>query len=226
MTNENFQTFIDFGKTAIRGSSFNKETKKVENHIELKIQNDLINNFSNEEKLIEDLIFNLEKKNGEYLNEIFLMVDNSNILSTSITILKRSDEQILDKNFKRYITDEAKFEINKNYPNYEIVHSVIKNFFVDEKKFSKLPNNLNHKKFAVEFNFFVFPKFFLENLKKVFARHNVVIKKFIFSSYSKSLFYLDKISDKKKKFSLILVLKKLVHFFLKIKKWNNIKYYL
>ena len=109
MTNENFQTFIDLGKTAIRGSSFNKETKKVENHIELKIQNDLINNFYNEEKLIEDLIFNLEKKNGEYLNEIFLMVDNSNILSTSITILKRSDEQILDKNFKRYITDEAKF---------------------------------------------------------------------------------------------------------------------
>jgi len=62
MTNENFHTFIDLGKTAIRGSSFNKETNKVENHIELKIQNDLINNLSNEEKLIEELIFNLEKK--------------------------------------------------------------------------------------------------------------------------------------------------------------------
>ena len=62
MTDESFDTFIDLGKTAIRWISFNKETKKVENHIELKIQNDLINNFSNEEKLIEDLIFNLEKK--------------------------------------------------------------------------------------------------------------------------------------------------------------------
>ena len=62
MTDENFHTFIDLGKTAIRGSSFNKETKKVETHIELEIKNDLFNNLKNEEKLIEDLIFNLEKK--------------------------------------------------------------------------------------------------------------------------------------------------------------------
>jgi len=223
MTDENFHTFIDLGKTAIRGSSFNKETKKVENHIELKIQNNLINNFSNEEKLIEDLIFNLEKKNGEYLNEIFLMVNNSNILSISITILKKSDEQILDNNFIKYITDEAKFEINKNYPNYEIVHSIIKNFFVDEKIFSELPNNLNNKKFAVEFNFFVYPKFFLENLKKIFARQNVIIKKFIFSSYSKSVFYLDKISDQKKKIFVDIGFEKTCAFLFENKKMEQFK---
>ena len=50
----------------------------------------------------------------------------------------------------------------------------------------------------VEFNFFVYPKLFLENLRKIFARQNVIIKKFIFSSYSKSIFYLDKISDQRK----------------------------
>ena len=199
MTNENFHTFIDLGKTGIRGTSFNKENKKVQNHIELKIENDLLNNLSNEEKSLENLIFNLEKKNGEYLNEISLMVDNSNILSISITIFKKSDEQILNNNFIKYITDEAKFEINKNYPNYEIVHSIIKNFFVDEKIFFELPKNLNHNKFALEFNFILYPKFFLENLKKVFARQNVIIKKFIFSSYSKSIFYLKKISDQKTK---------------------------
>ena len=104
MTNENFHTFIDLGKTGIRGTSFNKENKKVQNHIELKIENDLLNNLSNEEKSLENLIFNLEKKNGEYLNEISLMVDNSNILSISITIFKKSDEQILNNNFIKYIT--------------------------------------------------------------------------------------------------------------------------
>jgi cell division protein FtsA len=223
MTDQTFHTFIDLGKTAIRGSSFNKESKKVENHIELKIQNDLINNLSNEEKLIEDLIFNLEKKNGEYLNEIFLMVNNSNILSISITISKKSGEQILDNNFIKYITDEAKFEINKNYPNYEIVHSIIKNFFIDEKIFSEIPSYLNHKKFAVEFNFFVYPKFFLENLKKIFARQNVIIKKFIFSSYSKSVFYLDKISDQKKKIFVDIGFEKTSAFLFENKKMEQFK---
>jgi hypothetical protein len=48
------------------------------------------------------------------------MVDNSNILSISVTLFKKSDKQILNDNFIEYIKDEAKFEINKNYPNYEI----------------------------------------------------------------------------------------------------------
>lgn len=149
------------------------------------------------------------------------MTDNYNILSISITIFKKSDKQILNNNFIKYIKDEAKFEINKNYPDYQIIHSIIKNFLVDEKIFFELPKNLNHKKFAIEFNFILYPKLFLENLKKIFARQNVVIKKFIFSSYSKSIFYLNKISGQKKKFLLILVLKKLVRSFLKMKNFNN-----
>ena len=104
--------------------------------------------FPVKKKLIEDLIFNLEKKNGEYLEEISLMVDDSNILLISLTIFKKSDEKILNDNFLKYITDEAKYEINKNYPNHEIVHSIIKNFYLDEKKFSELPKNLSHNKFA------------------------------------------------------------------------------
>ena len=93
MTNKNFLTFFDVGKTAIRGSSFNKETKKVENHIELQIENNQLNNLSNEEELIENLIFNLEKKefkgtgggtyttiNGKYSEKIeFFSRDNSRV---------------------------------------------------------------------------------------------------------------------------------------------------
>ena len=53
-----------------------------------------------------------------------------------------------------------------------IIHSIIKNFYLDKKKFSKIPKELSHNKFAVEFNFFVYPKFFLENLRKIFAKQS------------------------------------------------------
>lgn len=198
MGDKNFHTFIDFGKNEIRACSFNKETEKIENQFELTIKDNQLNDLSSQEEIIENLIFNLEKKNGEYLEEISLMVDDSNILLISLTIFKKSDEKILNDNFLKYITDEAKYEINKNYPNHEIVHSIIKNFYLNEKKLSELPKNLSHNKFAIEFNFFVYPKFFLENLRKTFAKQNIIIKKFIFSSYSKTIFYLNKISDQKK----------------------------
>ena len=180
MADKNFHTFIDFGKSAIRASSFNNETKKVENQIELTIKNNQSNDFSNEEEIIENLIFNLEKKNGQYLDEISLMVDDSNILLISLTIFKKSEAQMLNDSFLKYTIDDAKFEIKKNYPNYEIVHSIIKYFFLDEKKFSETPKNLNHNKFGIEFNFFVYPKIFLENIRKIFAKQNVSIKKLYF----------------------------------------------
>ena len=223
MTDKNFQIFIDFGQSSLRACSFNKETKKVESQLELKIKNNQSNNFSTEEELIEDLIFNLEKKNGEYLDEISLMVDNSNILLISLLIFKKSDEQILNDNFLKYIIDDAKFEISKNYPNHEIVHSIIKNFFLDEKEFSQIPKNLNHNKFAVEFNFFVYPKPFLENLRKIFAKQNVTIKKFIFSSYSKSIFYLNKISNQQKTIFVDIGFEKICAFLFENKKMQQFK---
>ena len=223
MTNKNFLTFFDVGKTAIRGSSFNKETKKVENHIELQIENNKLNNFSNEEELIENLIFNLEKKNGEYLDEITLMIDNTNILLISLTIFKKRDKQLLDDNFLKYIIDDAKVEINKNYSNREIVHFIITNFYLDEKKYSEFPKNLNPDKFAIEFNFFIYPKFFLDNLKKIFAKQNVIIKRFIFSSYSKSIFYLNKISDQNKIIFVDIGFEKTSAFFFEDKKIKNFK---
>jgi cell division protein FtsA len=198
MGDKNFHTFIDFGKNEIRACSFNKETEKIKNQFVLTIKNNQSKDLLSEEELIEDLIFNLEKKNGEYLDEISLMVNSSDILFISLSIYKKSDEKILNNNFLKYITDEAKYEITKNYPNHEIVHLIIKNFYLDEKKFSEIPKNLSHSKFAVELNFFVCPKFFLENLRKIFAKQNVIIKRFIFSSYSKSILYLDKISDQRK----------------------------
>ena len=223
MGDKNFHTFIDFGKNEIRACSFNKETEKIENQFVLTIKNNQSKDLLSEEKLVEDLIFNLEKKNGEYLDEISLMVDSSDILFISLSIYKKSDEKILNDNFLDHITDEAKYEINKNYPNYEIVHSIIKNFYIDEKKFSELPKNLSHNKFALEFNFFIYPKIFLENLRKTFAKQNIFIKKFIFSSYSKSIFYLDKISDQRKIIFVDIGFEKTSAFFFENKKIQQFK---
>ena len=62
MSDKNFHTFIDFGNNAIRASSFDKETEKVKNQLTTTTIENQSNNISNKEKLIEDLIFNLEKK--------------------------------------------------------------------------------------------------------------------------------------------------------------------
>ena len=62
MGDKNFHTYIDFGKNEIRACSLNKETEKIENQFVLTIKNNQSKDLLSEEKLVEDLIFNLEKK--------------------------------------------------------------------------------------------------------------------------------------------------------------------
>tara|TARA_B100001564_G_scaffold357335_1_gene373348 strand:- start:102 stop:1217 length:1116 start_codon:yes stop_codon:yes gene_type:complete len=195
MDKNNFITFVDYGSNAIRIGSYNKISKNFENHQEIIIQN-LDSAISNQEKIIEKIVIETEKKNNEYLNEIFLMIDDLNILPIHIVNSKKLDESYLKKEWIEKIIEEIKYEIYKNYPDYEIMHTIIKNYVIDEKKFYELPENLNLKKFSINFLLLLLPKKVINNIKKIFALHNVSIKKFISTSYSKSLFYLEEIDSK------------------------------
>ena len=198
MDKKNLITFVDLGTTGVRACSFNIETKKIESNFDLPINKEELNNLTSKDEIIEKLVFNIEKKNGEYLNEIYLMIDDSNILPITITNFKKNDGQISNKELSKHLSEELKYQINKNHPKYEVVHVVVKNYILDEKKFFHLPKDSHYNKFSIEFLFILYPKNFLEKIKKIFSEQNVFIKKIIFSSYSKSLFYLNQINSEKK----------------------------
>lgn len=195
MDKNNFITFVDYGSNSIRIGSYNKITENFDNHQEVIIQN-LDPTILNQEDIIEKIVIETEKKNNEYLNEIFLMVDDLNILPIHIVNPKKTDESFLNNKFIEKIIEETKYEIYNNYPDYEIMHIIIKNYIIDKKKFYQIPENLNSKKFSINFLFLLLPKKIINNFKKIFAPQDVSIKKFISTSYSKSLFYLEKIGNK------------------------------
>ena len=223
MTKKNFDTFIDFGKSGIRVGSFFKGTEKFQNDFEIKITDKQIESSSNRNEIIEKLILDIEKKNNEYLEEVYLMIDDLNVLPVSITIFKKNEEHVSDNDQFKSIIDDVNYHIKKNYVEYEIIHMVLKNFVLDEKKYFELPKNLSYKKLAVNFLFILYPKNFLESFRKIFAKQNVTIKKFIFSSYSKSLFYLDKIDEKKKIIFVDIGYKKTCAFFFRNSKVEGFK---
>ncbi len=195
MDKNKFITFVDYGSSAIRIGSYNKTTENFENHQEIIIQN-LDSIIQNQENIIEKIVIEIEKKNNEYLSEIFLMVDNLNILPVHIVNSKKIDESFLKKEFTEKIIEEIKYEIYNNYPDYEIMHTIIKNYVIDKKIFYELPESSNLKKLSINFLFLLLPKKIINNLKKIFALRDVSIKKFISTSFSKSLFYLDEINNK------------------------------
>ena len=201
MNNTNFDTYLDFGSSQIRATSFNKNDKNSNNLVEsFCISNLNKKNFDliNMETLIEKIIIDIETKNDEHLNEIYLMVDNPNALSISLSVSKINDETKLTKQHIEYLIQDAKQQIKSSYPDSEIIHIIIQNYQIDQTNYKSIPTNITCKKFSIDLLFVCFQKEFINTISSLFKKYNVSVKKLLFCSYAKFSTYNEQFSDEKK----------------------------
>ena len=93
MIKSNFDTIIDFGPKEVSSCSFFKDSDTINFSKKILIENKLFHsNEDNSFQELEKLILDVEKNNKEHLNEIILMLDNSNIFTISFSIFKKIDK--------------------------------------------------------------------------------------------------------------------------------------
>ena len=200
-----FDTYIDLGSSKIRVTAFDKHDKgKIffsENDC-LTILKDSQLNFLETDKAIEKTIFDIEKKTGEYLDSINLMIDTQDTLSVGLSVYKHNEGKKIKKEDIQYLIQDAKQQILKSYNLYNIIHIIVNNYKVDDVDYTDIPLNIYCKKLSIDIFFICFPKKLIDNLKKIFNKHQITINQFICSSYAKSFNYKEYIA----KFNKIIFL--------------------
>ena len=185
MNNKKFDIFIDCGASKIRACAFNKKNSKKYFYTESKFFFD----HSNIQSDIQEIISLLEKDTNEYLNDINLMIDSSKILPISISISKKLDGSKLKKDDIQFLIQDAKQQILRNYPKYNIVHIIIKKYKIDNIDYPLLPSEINCNKLSIDIIFICLPKEEIEDLKKIFSKFDISISQILCTSYAKSLNY-------------------------------------
>ena len=191
MSKKNYDVYFDFGSSKIRVGAFDKDNLKKDFYCES-------NNFldqSNLETYIQKIIFDLEKKTEEYLDEVNLLVDNSKMLSVGISLSKKIDKSELKKEDIQFLVQDAKQQILRNYSNYNIIHIIIKNYRIDNIDYIFLPTKINCNLLSLDIIFLCFPKENISYIKKIFSKFHVSIKQIYCSSYIKSFNYKDDYSS-------------------------------
>ena len=192
MSDKNFDFYIDLGSSKIRAVAFNKlnKEKKIiveKNNILLLKKSQL--NFFESEKIIEEIIHELEKKTKVYMNNISLMVDTSDTLLIGLSIFKKNDGKLIEKKDIQYLIQDAKQQILKSYPDQNIIHIIASNYKIDNINFDYLPDNIKCKTLVIDVFFICFPKILTQNLENLFQKNQISINQFLCSSYTKSLSY-------------------------------------
>ena len=185
MKNKNFEIYFDCGTSKVRAGAFSKDNPKEVFYEET----DFFIDHSNINSDIQKIISSLEKSTKEYLDDVNLMVDSSEMLSVGISISKKIDGSKLKKEEIQFLIQDAKQQILKNYPNQYIAHIIIKNYTIDNVEYEFLPPNINCNFISLNIFFICISKKIIEYFKKIFFELGVSVNQIFCSSYSKSLNY-------------------------------------
>ncbi len=198
MSKENYINIIDFGSSKIRFAVF--DNKLNEKFIET---NEVIinENYSNHFNLINQITKKAEKKISTHIQDVILALDTKDLFTIDISLKKDLEEKSnLNKIYNNLILELNRL-ISLYYDKYQILHIVLCQCIVDNKKFIELPKNINEvKNIKIFFKIICFKKDFINFLKNSFKETNLNIKNIFCTSYIKSLSYSQKLGLKNNSF--------------------------
>ena len=198
MSKNLFDIYFDFGSSKIRAAAFDKRNTKKNYFTENSCLSNLKINqidFSKSSEIIEKTILEIEKKTGEYVDEVNLMIDSPDVLPISLSLSKKLEGSKLKKEEIQYIIQDAKQQIIRSYPDNNIIHIIVTNYKVNNVNYESIPLNIDCQNLSMDIVFICFPKKLIKDLEELFYKFNVTINQFYFSSYVKCLNYKEQMAN-------------------------------
>ena len=188
MSKKNFDIYLDLCPTKLSIAAFEKfgghSPFFKEYNCVTNLNKDQLN-FENADKTIEKNIFEIEKKTGEFLNDIYLMVETPESISINLSLIKDNEGKKIEKKNVKYLVQDAKQQILGSHHSKKIIHIIISNYVIDSIAYDYLPLDINCNKFSIDVKFICFPKNLVKKLEELFNNHQIFINKIICSNYAK-----------------------------------------
>ena len=182
LSSDKFEIFL-FDKKNIK--NLFQETIMIENNFNFI-------DFTELTKFLDKNIFKIEKLIGNFIKNIFLIVDNKDNFTIKLSNKKKIDNKVSKESLTNTLI-KLKNLINENYKNQTIMHILTNNQLVDDNIETSLIENEDTNYQCLEVNFITISNDLIFNLSKVLQEYQINIPKFIDGKYVKSYFKDDKL---------------------------------
>ena len=156
---------------------------------ELNLENgtDLIN-YNQLGSFIENNIFKIEKLIGDFLKNIFVIIDNKQILNFSIGIHKKNYGEKINKQYTESCLIELKDLFKENYQKNKIMHFIINRFLVDGINYKSLDEEIDGENMFLEVSFISIPNILIKEISYVLEKYQIKIDRLFDKKYIKNFF--------------------------------------
>ena len=137
---------------------------------------------------MEDNIFKIEKLAGQFIKNIYLIIENKKILNLNISFKKKNYKETITYNYLKEILVEAKDLFKENYQDQVILHMLLVKYFVDDKDYSFFFEELKGKNIRLEVKFISISQNISNILSKVLQKYQIKIVRFLDQNYIENYF--------------------------------------
>ena len=147
-----------------------------------------LNNLNILNKFLDDNIFKIEKLSGKFIKNISVILEDEKIFNLYLGIKKKNYNIFITKEYLENSLAEAKELFRENNQNENIMHMIIKKYFVNGKSYSSFEENLKSDHLALEIQFKSISNTFVYELNKILENYQIKIVKYLDGSYVKNFF--------------------------------------
>ena len=189
MSEKKFDIYLEFNYSKINLAAFNKIDNKLEFYKEYKYQSYVDNykelNFENLDKILEESILEIEKSTGQFIKEVYLIVETPQSISMNLSVTKKNEWNRITTQNAMYLIQDAKQQILRSNQDIGILHIIVENYILDNLQYKLLPLDKNCNKFSVDVKFICFPKDLLKKFENLLLKHQIYINRFLCLKYLK-----------------------------------------
>ena len=178
--NLNFKTYLLVIKKNFIISVRDDSNKKIyEEKLDLKKEIDDIN-FEMLDNFLNQNIFKIEKKIGNFIKKILIVTDLEDFLTVEVSIKKKINDNLVDL---KYLLNEAKDSCKNTIDERRIVHMIINSYCIDDIIYSSLPKDFKCKNFSIDVRFICLSNILIKNFEDILKKYQISLSKIISAKY-------------------------------------------
>ena len=184
-----FETYLYVSNNKFQIFVFDKNKSKNLYNRELKVFKEFnFQNLNNLSKFLDENIYKIEKLVGNFIKNIILIIENEENFHVNISIKKKNYENFIDQQYLENSLTEIKDLFKANYQDYRIMHMIVVNYILNEKKYTFFPSEVNSDYLCLEVKFISISNNLVFALDKVLEKYQVKISQYMCGNYIKSFF--------------------------------------
>ena len=197
-----FETYLSISQTKFGIYLFDTKNKNNLYNKEVNFEKTNFINYSDLKKFLDDNIFRIEKLVGKFIENIFIIIDDENILNTQIGIKQKNHQPSKSRVYLQSSITNAKDLFKESYPDEKIMHIIINNYLIDGRNYFYLQDNLEYEQLNLVIQFKSISRDTISSLNKVLENYQINITKYLDGNYLKN-FNKEEIEISQKAFNIL-----------------------